>query len=131
MGTGIRIYCRNCNYGGSFQLGVGMAFSSLETILQFLHPKKRLEISTILKNYPVYDEEYQYEIFRCPRCNRFFDRLRVSFKYDEDKTYVTKFKCTKCRKELLRIEVIEMVQNYPCPTCMSNSLTFTQELLWD
>jgi len=130
MGTAYEIRCGKCGYKDLFRLGVGMMYFSLQNVLDNLHYTKRDEIRKLLDTYSIENEYYAHELFVCPKCNRLFERFFVQFNYDQNKTFKTEYRCTKCKSKLKRIS-IDQLNDYPCHICGSKNLKYCEILMWD
>lgn len=143
MGSGIYALCQNCGYKRNFNLGVGMAYSSLENVIDLVPSKDRELVLDILRNHKVIQCAYWHRLFRCQSCNRLYGRFYVRIEYDNNKVYELKFNCSKCKTELQVVDAVEILENmedeldeeglknYPCPKCGKTELSFHMDILWD
>ena len=119
-------------------LGIGMMYSSLENVIDLVHYARRKKILDILQNHEVNKHEgiwgnpfYEHRLYRCIDCNQLYGRFYVKIEYNDNKSYETKFKCSKCKTKLKAVENERNVIKYPCPLCGRKELHIHRELLWD
>jgi hypothetical protein len=131
MGEGIVIGCKACGMERTFLVGVGMKYSSLETIMPLLQPKDRTQIQQIFDNHSVSLREWSHGIFVCAVCNRLYNRFYAKITYDHDMVYETAFSCSKCEPRLTLLNDLGEIKHLPCPKCGKRSLEFREDYLWD
>jgi hypothetical protein len=131
MGSEITVECTNCHSAKSFTLGVGFLYSSLRSVMNVIHYKRRPLISEILDNHDVHATDYEHRIYRCPKCNRLYERFYVKILYDQNDVYETIFRCGKCRITLEQVKDEMEASSYPCAFCGQKALLVKEDLLWD
>ena len=150
MGTLIEISCQSCDYKKDFYLGVGVMYSSLESVWNFIPFKSRQDVKSILANFTVTSTDFAHKLYHCTNCNEICEKfwLKIDFKTstNEEKTYETKFKCPQCYKELKLAKEIETEEDevksdaelytpfiavLPCPKCAKESLAVKRTGHWD
>ena len=115
----------------TFLMGVGMKYSSPETILSLLQPKDRTQIQQIFDDHSVSSREWSHVIFVCDQCNRLYNRFYVKLTYDRDLVYETQFSCSKCGHKLKGVNDLGEIKSFLCPRCGKRSLEFREDYLWD
>jgi DNA-directed RNA polymerase subunit RPC12/RpoP len=133
MGNGITVSCQTCSYKKTFMLGVGMAYSSLENVLDCVINKTvRAHIFNLLKNHYVNQEEFYRALFRCKNCDSLYERFYVELHYDDGQIFKTEFYCSKCEKPLTKVKNEEKrIPLLPCPNCRNKTLNVREDMLWD
>ena len=133
MGEEIQITCKSCNYSDSFTIGVGMLYSDLKNVIDLIHYKRRDIVLDILENHKIKFCDFGHEVYTCSKCNNLYSRFYVEIDYDEDKKYLSKFKCNRCKTELTKLKDSELENplNLPCPKCKNISLEQSPTMLWD
>jgi hypothetical protein len=142
MGEMIEIFCKECDYRKGCSLDVGMKYSSVENVLELVHPSCWKEIKDIFHNHEVLVQDASHTLFRCVKCNALYVRLYVKIHYQttdgKKRTYETHHLCSKCQTELTPVDVVEerdeddyggeqeklapLVEQLPCPKCAKKSL---------
>jgi hypothetical protein len=131
MGKGIAIECRACGMSRTFLVGVGMEYSSLESVMNLLLPKDRTQIQQILDNHSVSSREWAHAVFVCNQCNGLYNKFYVRLTYDRDRVYETQLFCTRCGNRLTRLNSLGEIRHSACPKCGRGSLEFREDYLWD
>jgi len=144
MGSEFVLRCKKCGYEKGFQLGIGMMYSSLEHIIDCVHARRRKLILGILKNKTIPQHKdhpfetnpfYEHRVYRCKTCNKLYQRFYVKIDYEDngvEKTYETRFSCSKCMKKLLPAgDNSDVIKKHPCPCCGAKKLEKTQGGFWD
>jgi transcription initiation factor IIE alpha subunit len=131
MGDGIIVQCSNCSMKRDFYLGLGWAYSSLETVIDAIHPSKREEVRRIFKDHKVLQRETGWRLYLCGKCKRLYDRFWVKIKYDDDQVYKTEFTCPKCGGKLSHLRDTARISDLPCIYCGERTLAVEGEFLWD
>lgn len=153
MGSSFGIKCKECDYEKQFKLGIGMMYSpgNLEdvdsefSLLPYLiKSKKRLNLVRGLlkdKNGRI-GEFYGHKLFVCSKCRAFYERFSFKIDYDGG-TFVSEYKCSKCKVLLREVEYIKSndgrseeiidFSKYACPKCGNYSLFEDQTMMvmWD
>ncbi|WP_041581642.1 hypothetical protein [Salisediminibacterium selenitireducens] len=110
--------------------GIGMSHYSFENCLESCVPAVRKKIRKIVKH-KVHDYTFEFRCYSCQSCGEIMDKPYLYIQYDDDQTYETRFRCTKCRsRRLLPIEE-EVLSALPCPSCKEITLTEVGMMLWD
>jgi DNA-directed RNA polymerase subunit RPC12/RpoP len=130
MGHGITVECGNCHKSKQYILGVGELYDSLQNVTSSLHFPYRHEVEEILNNHLVKQTSFFNELYLCEKCYRLYARFYVRIDYDEDKSYVTQYECSKC-EELLKSISEEEIPLIPCAKCGKKALTARMSMLWD
>jgi DNA-directed RNA polymerase subunit RPC12/RpoP len=131
MGEGITIQCTNCSMKRSFYLGLGWAYSSLETVIDSLEPSNREEVRKIVKDHKVLQRETGWRLYLCRKCKRLHNRFWVRLNYDGDQVYETAFTCPKCGEKLSHLRDTARISDLPCSYCGEKTLVLSEEFLWD
>jgi hypothetical protein len=150
MGTLIEISCQSCDYKKDFYLGVGVMYSSLESVWAVIPFKSRQDVKSILANFTVTSTDFAHKLYHCINCKELYEKfwLKINFKTstNEEKTYETKFKCPQCYKELKLAKEIETEEDevksdaelytpfiavLPCPKCGEEVLSSRTIGHWD
>ena len=174
MGQMFELKCASCDYGIAYTKGVGMMDSpdavfygccedsnptqrwsvafpygfcedGKPRLRSFVKSKRvRDKAFDLLNNGAVPDEEYGYELFVCPKCNRlksnFFFRLHSS-----DGDFEPDYRCVNCRTTLQRVELntddddrcdtLHITTNqgtWKCPECGCEELKCgSRFIMWD
>ncbi len=130
MGHGIEVKCKHCHRTETFQLGVGMMYSSLENVIDRLHYKRRKQVKEILQQHQVNKTNFTHELYHCTLCHSLYGRFHVKIIYDNDQVYMTSYACGQCGNQLELISENDVTQ-IPCSRCSEKVLQVTQNLLWD
>jgi DNA-directed RNA polymerase subunit RPC12/RpoP len=130
MGHGITVECGNCHKSKEYILGVGMAFDSLQNVTSSLRYPELREVEEIVNNHSVKQTNFFHELYLCEKCYRIYARFHARIDYDEDKSYITEYECSKCG-ELLKSISEERIPSIPCANCGKKALKFRLTLLWD
>lgn len=143
MGSSYSISCEECDYTKTFLIGIGMGYSP-SSLLDFdsefallpriIKSKKALSHIKLLLNEKdaVIADGYGHEVYRCAKCNEFYDRFFIHLDYDSGE-YEVDYKCTKCKSVLERIncdpeaedgfeDEKNVLEKNPCPKCGNYSL---------
>jgi len=132
MGHGLCVECKNCDYGESFMLGVGMQYESLMNLISCLKGVTRNKVVDILENHNVMDGEFEHRLYACPNCNTLHERFYVHLDYDDGKVFEVAFRCGKCRTPLEVVdENVLALERYACKSCGKRELERGVEMLWD
>jgi len=129
MGYGIKIECASCDYEGTFMLGVGMMYSSLENVISQVSPHRREVVLDILKNHNVAGTRCEHKLYICPRCDTLGERFEYFIFYDDGQVYEPYFRCSECRRKLVPVE--EPISSLRCSKCGEVTLTSHETALWD
>jgi hypothetical protein len=115
METLIEISCQSCDYKKDFYLGVGVMYSSLESVWNVILLRSRQDVKSILANFTVTSTDFAHELYHCTNCNEIYEKfwVKIDFKTstNEEKTYETKFKCPQCYKELSLVRKAEETED--------------------
>ncbi len=131
MGTGLVANCSNCGYEREFYLGIGFSYSSLENVLDSIKGKQRGVIEEILEHHDIVSTDFYRALYECKKCESLSDRLFVNIIYDGDKEYTSRYKCSRCKNELVLVEDDIEISTYPCPKCKKKTLIEGISFLWD
>lgn len=131
MGSGYILLCPICAYELEILLGVGMLYSSLENVVDQLHPSCRGTVRDILKNHSVRKTDFWMALYRCEKCNRLYNRLYARIEYDEGQVYETLYKCPKCKLALNSVPDNFDLTTAPCPSCGKSRLEIRGHIDWD
>ena len=104
MGEGLALECKNCGHLDNFMLGIGMAYYSLENVIQCLPPARRKRVMQILDTRDYVRTDYYHELYACPKCCTLHERFFVSITDNHGIIYETSFRCGKCHGKLNPIE---------------------------
>jgi len=130
MGIGITVECSQCGAEQSFDLGVGMAYGSLEHVITCVPKRYRPDVLEVLRSHQLVESDYSHELYHCPRCHSLHERFHVRLRYDGDKVFETEYSCRKCRVVLAPIG-FEDVQGMACWNCGRTTLTAREDARWD
>jgi DNA-directed RNA polymerase subunit RPC12/RpoP len=131
MGVGITVECPNCSIKLNFVLGVGMGYSSLESVLQFAQPDHKQEIQRVLETHPVLETKYSHCLFLCENCNHLSNGFYVKLIFDSGQFYETLFHCSKCSTKLSQLHTLLELNDILCIGCGQKSLHVTEEYFWE
>jgi predicted RNA-binding Zn-ribbon protein involved in translation (DUF1610 family) len=129
MGHGITIECESCDYQGTFMLGVGMMYSSMENVISQVNPTRREIVLDILRHHKVLETSYEHKMFVCPNCQTLGERFDYSIYYDDGHIYEPYFRCSECRNKLVPLE--ESINNISCSRCGKTTLISNETVMWD
>jgi hypothetical protein len=129
MGRSISTHCRNCDEINQFTIGVGFFHSSLDKAIHCTNGNVKNRLQEIVSNHSISDADYEHRVLVCPICNTLHERFYVRVNYDEDKVFVTNFRCGKCRTAL--VELDKPVEECNCSMCGSQSLEEFPGIDWD
>ena len=142
MGTSYGISCRECNYKKTFMVGIGMIYSpqnlidfeSKHALLPSLIKSKKavIYIKELLNGENAVITDYNYKVYRCPKCGEFYERFFIHLDYDGGR-FEVEYKCPKCKVALKSIDYNGKkvdrwkekeinLEKYPCPKCGKCSL---------
>lgn len=129
--------CGNCDYMDEFHLGVGMAYSRLENVIDLVHYIRRKKIMDILQNHTLIPGSWEHpnplfthRLYRCEKCNKLYNRFYVKICYDIDLVYETIFRCNRCKIQLKVIDPAN-IPDHPCPVCGKATLNTDSGIMWD
>jgi Zn finger protein HypA/HybF involved in hydrogenase expression len=139
MGSGNRIECTNCDYGGDLMTGGGIGpwfrEPCIDTLVMVLEGREKARVLNLqefhngkLVGYP--SNDYCF----CPSCNTIHTRFFYRIKYNDDKTYTSNHPCPTCSTQLVQIEddVEVDFSDYNCPKCGKKSLIdLGISIMWD
>jgi hypothetical protein len=134
MGEGFSLMCTNCAHHDSFMLGVGMAYYSLENVIDCLHPAQRKRVGQIFDTRYNIQTDFYHNLYACPKCRTLHERFFVSIADNIEVIYETSFRCGKCQITLIPIEWGEGKMDwspYVCKSCGEHALVESESLLWD
>jgi hypothetical protein len=134
MGEGFSLECKNCAHHDRFMLGVGMAYYSLENVMQCLPTARRKRVRQILDTREILRTDYYYELYACPKCCTLHERFFVSIADNDGVIYETSFRCGKCRELLAAVEFVGEKMDwspYVCKSCGEHALVEGISLCWD
>jgi archaellum component FlaF (FlaF/FlaG flagellin family) len=63
MGTTLKIICESCGHSKEYMLGVGMIYSSLENVIEEVHPAKRDYVLSLLKRKDLIKTDYSHSLY--------------------------------------------------------------------
>ena len=130
MGQGIVVGCGNCGREVTYALGIGMAYSSLEAVIDAeVHWRQRAKIREILKTAEPDTEDYERRLYACPKCETLYSRFYISLRRNNARLYESMFRCPKCRVSLVPAE--EDISLYRCQNCGKQTLECVGHLMWD
>lgn len=131
MGGGFFFACPGCNYQLEVTLDIGFAYSSLENVIDRVHPKRRPKVIEVLKSHDVEACDYAHALYRCGNCAGLYGRFYVRIEYDGGKVYESVFKCPRCRAILERLPDDVEPPPLRCPSCGRRNLEVSWGPLWD
>ncbi|MCZ8157219.1 MAG: hypothetical protein O9264_13905 [Leptospira sp.] len=158
MGSGFGVKCNTCNASWEGTLGIGMlyapdrineALSDPKGTTNLIRSKSiKNEIANILNHHGLLTE-YEHSSYICSSCNWIYDRFFVNIlTFSKEGNYTPKYKCTKCKKPLIRVDM-EIKENgvklfdgvgnripWHCPKCKGTHLVEDNDsrmngLCWD
>ncbi len=130
MGQGIIVQCENCSDSNEYMIGVGMMYSSLKKVVDFLDYSKKKRVKSILESNEVIDSDYSHELYHCSHCNAITEHFYLRVNYATNQVYETLYICGKCRVNLNKIEIDALLQ-LPCSKCGGKKLKADENILWD
>ncbi|MFZ5353968.1 MAG: hypothetical protein ACOZCL_14780 [Bacillota bacterium] len=77
-----------------------------------------------------YPEYFEHILMQCPKCECVHERLYIKFEGDTLSSYETKYKCHKCKRELIPVEE-EVLEKSSCPKCKMKRFRIKSHVLWD
>lgn len=125
MGATVKISCTCCNAQWQCQTGCGIMHGDLKQVTSLFSEDMQKKIKDCIGEvmFPWFD--FHYQLSYCKQCNSI-----ESIPYLDLGDSHTKFtgKCTKCGQET---ELIENIENFPCPVCHKKSLIIEETGIWD
>jgi len=131
MGIGLTISCRHCHWKDNYIVGVGMLYSSLESVLGAVHHSERESVRDLLENHEIDHDatEYGHKIFVCPKCGALRNRFYYKIFYGPGKVCESVFTCGRCRSRMA--EVDSDIGYHACPRCGERGLSSEVTENWD
>jgi predicted nucleic-acid-binding Zn-ribbon protein len=130
MGTGITIECTKCHFTETYQLGVGMAYYSLEAVMGLVSPARRQTVKKLLKRKDLRNVDYGHRLFECPKCHILTERFDYRIEYGVNKIFIPSFRCGHCRRVLISAK--KPLKDHACPQCGARPIkVFENSVLWD
>ncbi len=125
MGVTVKISCTCCKAQWQCQIGCGITHGELKQVTALFSEDVQKEIKNCIGEamFPWFD--FHYQLSYCKQCNSI-----ESIPYLDLGDSHTKFigKCAKCGQET---ELIENIENLPCPVCHEKSLIAEETGSWD
>jgi len=137
MGSGYELSCRYCDYRQPITLGVGMAYGSIETLLDLAPRSRRAEVQQALVAHPDGCAEFRHALYRCTGCNCRDGRFYYKVDCGGGRTLEPDYHCRHCQAPLLREpdtvdpNIPGTTDTWPCPSCGNTGLHAGLTLLWD
>lgn len=130
MGEGFAVTCSSCGWTREYMLGVGMAYYSLEAVLdKAVHWRQRGKMRELLEGSKPDFADYEHRLFTCPRCETLYERFYVILVKVNSVLYESRFRCPRCRGRLVPGD--GDIARYRCRSCGEKTLRITGEILWD
>ncbi|MDB0003437.1 hypothetical protein N9E50_02170 [Alphaproteobacteria bacterium] len=133
MGYGIDIKCNECEYSKEYLLGMGMAFSSHEALIESLPKNKRDKALELLKIEGTESLLGSYFVYQCDDCKSVQNIFDLQI-LDKDKNVLFKSfdDCPKCKKPRRQLNYRDnKLKRYRCPKCKSDNIDFNEGMMWD
>ena len=135
MGHGLSTRCKKCGREDTYMLGVGMAYSCLDNVLDCLPHRNREKVKKILAECKVGGTEYEHRLYTFPSCFTLHTKFFVRIEYDAGKVFETSFRCGRCRRLLRSANVNDSgkidLGPFLCKSCGQRALEGGNYLLWD
>ena len=137
MGLGYVLACDRCNCSFEGRTGKGMMYYDLNKLIPMIHYTRRKRLQEILDNHQVNHTDFDHRVYRCTKCLRLGTRFYVNVEYDNNQTFETVFKCSKCKHHLEDVSTLfnhlDFKEKIPfkCPNCLDFSLGVTDLIMWD
>jgi hypothetical protein len=135
VGHGLSTHCKRCGRQDTYTIGIGMAYYSLENVLNCLSPRNREKVKKILAEYKVDATEYEHRLYSCPTCLTLHNRFFVRMEYDGGKIFETSYRCGKCRRQLFPVKDNKRGEidfgSFLCKSCGQPALEGGLSIMWD
>ena len=130
MGSGKFTKCSNCGDEQEYYLGVGFAFSDALNVIDAFPKAAQKKIEQISLVYDLEHEDLSYKIFECIHCDTSHSRLGLTIKYDGEKIYQQKYKCSECARKLSPSK--RRLDTFKCRRCRQYSIKLLNKaFIWD
>ena len=148
MGVDIKVNCGQCKYEAYFTLGIGLQHHPQAVFYglagEIGQKEERPMLASLVKSSKIRKEAlgliaagglpdgYGHEVYGCPHCKHLYERFYFRIK-TEEKVFEPEYKCSKCRRTLIRLDVDlrERRLPWPCPSCGKKKLSACLVNLWD
>ena len=130
MGDGIGTICGNCEHVSEYLFGVGMSYSSIDIVANFLPKGAQKLIADIRSKQEITQVDYAHKLYECPRCDTTHPRFYLSFRYGENQMFQPDYRCGDCRGPLHSAQ--KDILSYKCRQCGVSNLGHGPEMCpWD
>ena len=135
MGTGNLIKCNKCSYEKEFMLGYGMLYGDVDRVVSFLDKKNRDRATEVMKeNHQNYTFDFEGRaIFQCRKCFSVEENEYIVIRDKEKKLlFRTYSECKKCKIKRRKLPMRdEIVKEFYCPKCKTDSVEVHTGIMWD
>ncbi|MBI1321455.1 MAG: hypothetical protein GC168_21255 [Candidatus Hydrogenedens sp.] len=137
MGSQYDITCPECGYRQRLHLGVGMAYTSIEAVIDLVPHALREPVLQAIQQNPAGVGDFRHALYCCSDCQRRAGRFYFQVTDAGGRVIEPEYHCSRCRCTLTREaeadapDLDDAPQDWPCPECGHQGLHSALTVLWD